>query len=112
MMHTPIGMHWRIPQQLQSVVLDYARVVNGAGSCKGNAQRLALKYMHVYGVWSPLTIRQCLHIHFAIEYLRLAVVEVEVVVLIGAESADQQHRVDYGALLALRFVLAQRQLDV
>lgn len=35
MMHTPIGMHWRIPQQLQTVVLDYARVVDGAGSCKG-----------------------------------------------------------------------------
>lgn len=36
MMHTPIGMYRRIPQELQPVVLDYARIVDGAGSCKGN----------------------------------------------------------------------------
>lgn len=36
----------------------------------------------------------------------------EIVVLVGAEPADQQHGVDYGALLALGLVLAQWQLDV
>lgn len=36
----------------------------------------------------------------------------EIVVLVGAEPTDQQHGVDYGALLALGFVLAQGQLDV